>query len=74
MVSIRSTFMLCFILFLSLFCGLYFYPRVSIPQHMLGNPSVFMENLLTPLQGDILMSLAKDMKEFPANVADLKVK
>merc|ERR1712137_150477 len=46
--------------------------RVSLPAHMINNPSVFLENLITPEQGDTLMNLAKEMKEFPVNAADLK--
>lgn len=57
----------------SVFVGVYMTKRVNIPKHLLHNPSVFMEDLLTPEQGDTLMSLAKEMKEFPVNVADLKV-
>ena len=47
--------------------------RVSIPPHMTGHPSLFEENLLTPEIGDALLSLAKEMKEFPTNTAELKV-
>lgn len=55
------------------FLNIYFSKRVDIPEHMLHNPSVFMENLLTSQQGDTLMNLAKEMKEFPVNTQDLKV-
>lgn len=72
--------MACKVLFLifmtvlsAAFLSVYLSDRVSIPSHMLHNPSVFMENLLTPEQGEVLMKLAKEMKEFPVNTADLKV-
>ena len=71
--ALRGLLLVVFVVLAAAMLNVYFTKRVTIPSHMLNNPSVFMENLLTEEQGDILMDLAKDMKEFPVNTADLKV-
>eukprot|EP01094_Clydonella_sp_ATCC50884_P011068 TRINITY_DN2086_c0_g1_i1.p1 TRINITY_DN2086_c0_g1~~TRINITY_DN2086_c0_g1_i1.p1 ORF type:complete len:431 (-),score=189.18 TRINITY_DN2086_c0_g1_i1:129-1421(-) len=59
---------------LALALGLYLYaaPRVSLPDHLLHHPAVYVPDLISPEVGAELRRLAKEMKEFPTNSNDLK--
>eukprot|EP00163_Fabomonas_tropica_P001901 TRINITY_DN11404_c0_g1_i1.p1 TRINITY_DN11404_c0_g1~~TRINITY_DN11404_c0_g1_i1.p1 ORF type:complete len:432 (+),score=114.06 TRINITY_DN11404_c0_g1_i1:149-1444(+) len=46
--------------------------RVAIPSHLLGNSATFKSDLLSPKQGDELLTLLKSMKDFPTNSNDVR--
>lgn len=62
------------VLFLAMVLGAYLYaaPRVDIPSHLLHHPAVYVPDLLPEDVATELRRLAKEMKEFPTNAADLK--
>ena len=64
------------VLAIAVAAGVYLYaaPRVTLPKHLLHNEAAFIPGLLPKEVGAELMKSAKEMKEFPSNVADLKVR
>lgn len=50
--------------------GLQLQTRVNIPGHLLGHPAVYVPGLISPGDGDALMRLFKELRDYPTSTGD----